>query len=198
MTVMSDDEKIVIGNDNQKFILLNGQMKSDGQTTKTITEMEDKNSILMKNEKVVSLGNLTCDKEEDSEDCTKIFSDEMTDLWHDLSILEKRLEKQRISVQVVNSELNENEKFHYYELEQRDIPKRDDVEERPADSLENYLKNWNQRTYVLIKEKMSEQQIEMLPKEEETQRSYDFDDCFMIAGTDEKTKECLVQENKLK
>ena len=45
---------------------------------------------------------------------------------------------------------------------------------------------------------MSEQQVEVLPEEEETQRSYDFDDCFMIAGTDESTKKCLVQENKLK
>ena len=65
--------------------------------------MEDHNSILMKDEELVSPGNLTCDKEEDSEDCTNVFSDEMTDLWHKLSILEKRLEKQRISVQVVNS-----------------------------------------------------------------------------------------------
>ena len=62
------------------------------------------------------------------------------------------------------------------------------------------MKNWNQHTNVLIKEKMSEQQIEMLQEEEETQRSYDFDFSywFMIAGTIERNNEFLVQENKLK
>ena len=121
-------------------------------------------------------------------------------LWHELSILDQRLETQRISVQVIKSELNENEKVHFYEREQRNILEMDDVEERLADSLKNYLKNWNQHINVLIKEKISKQQIEMLPEKEETQRSYDFDfkDYFMIAGTVEKTKECLVQEKKLK
>lgn len=37
----------------------------------------------------------------------------MANLWHELSLLEKRLENQRVSVQVVKSELNENEEFHY-------------------------------------------------------------------------------------
>ena len=87
----------------------------------------------------------------------------MIDLWHELSILEKRLEKQRISVQVVNLELNENEKVHFYEPKQRNILERDDVQERLADSLENYLKNWNQHSDVLIEKKRQlEQHIEML------------------------------------
>ena len=76
---MSKDEKFVIYNNNEKLILLNGQKKSDGQITKIIAQTGDQNSILMKNEEIVSPGNLTCDKEEDSEDCTNIFSDEMTD-----------------------------------------------------------------------------------------------------------------------
>ena len=74
------------------------------------------------------------------------------------------------------------------------------MEERLDDSVKNYLEKLNQHNNVLMKEKMSEQKIEMLQEEEETQRSYDFDfyDWFMIAGTVKKTKECLVQESKLK
>ena len=36
----------------------------------------------------------------------------------------------------------------------------------------------------------------MFPEEEETQRFYNFGVCFMIAGTDGRTKECLVLEKK--
>ena len=43
---------------------------------------------------------------------------------------------------------------------------------------------------------MLKQQFEVLPEEEETQRFYNFDVCFMIAGTDGRTKGCLVQEKK--
>ena len=48
----------------------------------------------------------------------------------------------------------------------------------------------------VLPEKLLEQQSEMLPEVEETQIFYNFDVCFMIAGTDGRTKECLVQEER--
>ena len=100
-TVMSYDNKFSIGKNNEELIFLNGQRESDGQTSKTITEMEDHNFILIKNEEVVSTRSYTCDKEEDSEDCTEILgeiSSEMANLWHELSLLEKGLGNQKVSV----------------------------------------------------------------------------------------------------
>lgn len=40
---------------------------------------------------------------ESIEDCTEIFSKEMTDLWQELNILEKRLEVQRIRIQNIKT-----------------------------------------------------------------------------------------------
>jgi len=37
----------------------------------------------------------------------------MENLWHELSLLEKRLEDQKVSVQIVKSELDEKEEVHY-------------------------------------------------------------------------------------
>ena len=48
--------------------------------------------------------------------------------------------------------MSENEKVHFYELVQGDILGEDDAEERLADNLENYLKDWNQHTDVLMTE----------------------------------------------
>ena len=79
------------------------------------------------------------------------------------------------------------EGIHNYKQEQEDIIKTDGVEERHADSLEssleNYLKRLNQHTDVLIEEEISEQQTEMLPKEKEVLRPYDFyfNNCFVSA-----------------
>ena len=53
-----------------------------------------------------------------------------------------------------------------------------------------------QQIEVLL-EGMLEQQIEVLPEEEkETQRFYNFDVCLMTAGTNGRTKICLVQEKR--
>lgn len=114
--VMSYDKEFTIHENNEEFIFLNGQGESDGQTSKTITEMEDHNFIIIKNEEVVSTRSYTCDKEEDSEDCTELLEEipsEMENLWYELSLLEKRLENQKVSVRVVKSELNENEEVDY-------------------------------------------------------------------------------------
>lgn len=39
----------------------------------------------------------------------------MTDLWHELNVLEKRLEVQRISLQNIKKEMNENKEVREYE-----------------------------------------------------------------------------------
>jgi len=72
--------------------------------------------------------------------------------------LEKRLEDQKLSVQIVNLELDENEEVHYSGQGQKDIIKTYGVEERLADSLVNSVKNSKQHTNVLTKEEELEQQ----------------------------------------
>lgn len=147
--------------------------------------MEDQNFILIKNEEVVSTRSSTCNKEKDSEDCRELLgeiSSEMENLWRELNILEKRLENKKVSVLVVKSELNENEEVHCSGQGQEYIIKTNGLEERLVDSLVNYFENPNKHTDVLIKEEELEQQAKLLPKEEKTQKPYDFyfNNCFMI------------------
>lgn len=163
-TVMSYDKEFFIGKEKEKLIFFNGQRKSDGQTSKTITKMEDENFILIKNEEVVSPRNYACEKEEYSEDCMELLGEipnEMENLWHEISLLEKRLENQRVGVQVVKSELNENEEVHYNGQEQEDIIEADGVEERLVVSLMNYFENLNQHTDVLTKDQRKTQNIKL-------------------------------------
>jgi len=88
---------------------------------------------------MVTTESLAC---ESIEDCTKSFSKEMTGLWHELRVLEQRLEAQRISVQSIKIEMNGNKEVP----EHRGILEEDDVEERLTDSLKN---DWDQHTEVL-------------------------------------------------
>lgn len=67
---MSYDKKFVIEKNKEELIFLNDQRDSDEQTSKTIIEMEDQDFILIKKEEIVSTRIYTCDKEENSEDCT--------------------------------------------------------------------------------------------------------------------------------
>lgn len=65
----------------------------------------------LSNEEIVSPVSYVCDREEDSEDCIKSLGgipSEMENLWHELSLLEERLEDQKVRVQTVKSEVNEN------------------------------------------------------------------------------------------
>ena len=50
---MSYDKEFSIDEDKEELIFLNGQRKSDGQTSKTITKREDQNFILIKKEELV-------------------------------------------------------------------------------------------------------------------------------------------------
>ena len=54
-----------------------------------------------------------------------------------------------------------------------------------------------QQLGVLLEE-ILEQKIEVLPEEEETQGFCNFDVCFMIFGTDGRTKKCFIQEERKK
>ena len=202
---MSYDNKFAMGKNNEELIFLNGQRESDGQTSKTITKMEDQNFILIKNEEVVSTRSYTCDKEEDSVDCTELLGEiptEMENLWHEISLLDKRLEKPRVSVQVVKSELNENEEVHYSGQGQEYIVKKYGVEKRLYDSLMNSFENSNQHTDVLTEEEELEQQAELFPKEEKAHNPYDFyfNNCFMIIGfvADKKHKLYVAEEDIFK
>ena len=87
-TVMYHMKEPVIVEDKEELAYLIGQEKSVGQTSKAVTEIEDQNFILMKNEKVVSPRHWTCDKEGDSEDCIELLEEvpsEMIYFWHELS-----------------------------------------------------------------------------------------------------------------
>lgn len=61
----------------------------------------------------------------------------MTDLWHELNVLEKRLEVQRIRIQNIKAEMNEDKEVYFYEREYRCILGEDDAEDRLIDNLKN-------------------------------------------------------------
>jgi len=95
------------------------------------------------------------------------------------------------------------EEVHYYEPERGDILGMNDVEERLADNLMNYVENVNQHNVALTKEldKNSEHQIEMLLEKEKVMRPYifNYDNWCIIAccykDTVAKTKNYLAQRN---
>ena len=74
-------------------------------------------------------------------------------LGHELSVLEQKPETQKEGVEMVRTEIIEDERVHSYELEQRDILAEDDVEGRLADSLKICLKNCNQHSDMMIEMK---------------------------------------------
>ena len=84
----------VIVEEREELAYLIDQVKTVGQTSKIVTEIEDQNFILMNNEEVVSPRNFTCDEEGDSEDCIEFLEEvpsEMTYMWHERSLLERIL-----------------------------------------------------------------------------------------------------------
>jgi len=123
---------------------------------------------------MVTTESLAC---ESIEDCTKSFSKEMTGLWHELRVLEQRLEAQRISVQSIKIEMNGNKEVP----EHRGILEEDDVEERLTDSLKN---DWDQHT-------------EVLAVGSKALRPYDFysNKCFVNVGIVAGTGEYLTQSS---
>ena len=101
---------------------------------------------------------------ESIEDCTEIFSKEMTSLWQELNVLEKRLEVQRIRIQNIKAEMNGNKEVPEY----RCILGEDDAEDRLSDNRKN---DWDQYT-------------EMLAEGNKALRPYEFysNKCFVGAG----------------
>lgn len=136
--MIHDDDQFVINADNDKLFLL-----SDGQITEFIAGVENQNYVLITDDEMVTTESLAS---ESIEDCTESFSKEMIGLWHELSVLEQRLEVQKISVQNIKTEMNENKEVHFYEPEHRGILGEDDAEERLSDSLKN---DWDQHTEIL-------------------------------------------------
>lgn len=100
--------------------------------------------------------------------------------------------------------MNDNEKVHFYELEQGDIVEEVDGEERLTNSLENWLKDWNQHIDVLIeKEGNSRQHTKMLAEERKALRPYDFcfnnffvNEDFVIDGEDLTQLDSQIEEEE--
>ena len=147
------DDEFFINADNDRLLLLNGHVENDGQVAGVFAEMGNQDSILMKAEEIVTA--------EDNEDVEDVLLEEMPRLWH-----EQRTEPQREGVQMVRTEMIEDEKVPSCELEQKDILEGDGAEGRLADSLKKCSKNWNRHSDVLIEEKRKlGQHLEMLTEE---------------------------------
>ena len=66
----------------------------------------------MKNNKVVSPRHWTCDKEGDSDNCVEFLEEvpsEMTNFWHELSLLEKILASQWMNILDVQLKFSKGE-----------------------------------------------------------------------------------------
>jgi len=159
--------------DNDPLILL-----SDRQIIEFIAGIEHQNYVLITDDEMVTTEILAG---ESIEDCIESFSKEMTGLWHELWVLEQRLEAQRISVQSIQIEMNENKEVP----EHKGIFEEDDVEERLTDNLK---KDWNQHVDMLIeKREKTEHQFELLPKGDKAQQPYDFNfNKFFVSAGDVK------------
>lgn len=125
-------------------------------------------------DEMVTIESLACGS---IKDCTESFSKEFTGLWYELSVLEQRIETQRISIQDIKTEMNGNKEVP----EHRGILEADDVEERLTDSLKN---DWDQHTEVLAVGNTA-------------LRPYDFysDKCFVNEGIVAGTGEYLTQSS---
>lgn len=108
----------------------------------------------------------------------------MANFWHELSLLDKRLEDQKLSAQIVKLELDENEEVHYSGQGQKYIIGIDGMEERLANGLMNSVENSKLHTDVLTEEEELEQHTELSPMEEKAWKPYYFyfNNCFMIIG----------------
>ena len=112
---------------------------------------------------------------------------------------------------MVTTEMIEDERVHFYELEQKDILEGDGAEERLASSLKKCLKNWNQHSDVLIEKKRQlGQHIEVMVEQRDSLRpcEFDADKCLLNAdpvddgdkltawGSQLKEKENFVEDFK--
>ena len=82
-----DDDELVINADNDRLLLMNGQVRKDGQVAGVFEEMGNQDFILMKTEEIV-----TAEDNEDNEDVEDVLLEEMPRLWHELSGLVQRIE----------------------------------------------------------------------------------------------------------
>ena len=91
------------------------------------------------------------------------------------------------------------EGVHYSEQGQKNTIMINGVEERLMDNLMNPFESSNQHTDVLTEEKETEQQTELLPKEDKAQNPYVFyfNKCFVSAGLVADAGRDLVQMGSL-
>ena len=111
-TIMSRMKEPVVVEDKEQLACLNGEEKTMRHTSRAVTVVGNHNTILMKEEEVVSQEDGFSDKEEDFEDCTKFLEEmpcEIIDLWNELSILEDGLARQRMNILKIQLNLDEDE-----------------------------------------------------------------------------------------
>lgn len=88
-------------------------------------------------------------EEEDNEDCIKYMGEipkEMVSLYHELNLLERRLEKLQVDIQVAKLELNEDEEVVIYDKSEKEVVRdikflRKQSETFVLEDLNNYGKN---------------------------------------------------------
>ena len=86
---------------------------------------------------------------------------------------------------MVRTEMIEDERVHFYELEQKDILEEDGAEERLACSLKICLKNWNQHYDVLMGKKIIVgQHTEVLVEQRKTLRPCEVDSNNFLMNAD--------------
>jgi len=133
---------------------------------------------------------------------------EIIELYRKLDFQRRELERQRIDVQerllkredkriVMNDSHQKKEMImrvqqidtieegvHYSGQKQRDIIEEDGMKERLMENLMNSFDSSNKHTNVLIEEKETVQQTELLPKENKAQKPcfFNFNKCFVSAG----------------
>ena len=76
---MLHEMKLVLDKDKEELAYLNGQEKIVGQTFRVVTEVEDQNSIMMKDAEIVSQNDWLGDKgQENNEDKADVYMSQAT------------------------------------------------------------------------------------------------------------------------
>lgn len=205
--VNEDDEtRITLGEELQRDN--KEKCTKEGHLLKDVKEEEVYDKDLAKGER--TFDDLSIIKE-GMENCVKFPKStpiEINELYRKLDFQRRELERQRIDVQerllkredkkiVINDSHQKKEMImrvqqidtveggvHYSGQKQRDIIKEGGMEERLMESLMNLFESSNKHTDMLIEDKETEQQTELLPKENKVQQPYvfNFNKCFVNVG----------------
>lgn len=137
---------------------------------------------------------------ESIEDCTEIFSKEMTNLWQELNVLEKRLEVQRIRIQNIKADMNADKEV--YEPEEKVVDEiAGDEPKHVAEGQEVWEVATSMETAVAtsmataaVTSIVTAETIAIAA--EEALKPYDFysNNCFVSTGLTEEAGESLLDK----